>query len=173
MCEQIIFKKSLGTELALKGNFDCNVTNGGGIYGKKQIGRLNYSIGLEYTLSLDFKLRRSINKSYELAKLSAQESAEYAAIKESNEWLQILDDWNSAKTRLKLASEIERIQIQRHKEDESLLRKGRTTTYLVLQSEQGLDDATLNVLQSILDLIKIYEKAKILYSGNYKYKYEF
>ncbi|MDR2666166.1 MAG: TolC family protein [Endomicrobium sp.] len=170
LCDQIIFQKSLGAELALKGSFDCNVTNGG-IYEKKQIGRLNYSIGLEYTLPLDFRLRRSINKSYKLAKLSTQESAEYAVIKESNEWLQILDDWNSAKNRLKLAGEIERIQIQRHKEDENLLRKGRSTTYFVLKSEQELDDAALNVLQSILDLIKIYEKAKILYSGNYKYEF--
>lgn len=171
LCEQIIFKKSSGAELVLKGNFDCNVTNGGGIYEKKQIGKPNYSIGLEYTLPLDFKFRRSINESYELSKLSAQKSAEYAAIKENSEWLQILDDWNGAKTRFKLASEIERIQIQRHKENENLLRNGRSTTHLVLQSEQGLDDATLNVLQNILDLIKIYEKAKILYSGNYKYEF--
>jgi hypothetical protein len=36
---------------------------------------------------------------------------------------------------------------------------------MVLQSEEDLDAATLNVFKGILELIQIYEQAKAFYSG--------
>jgi outer membrane protein TolC len=164
--DQIAHDKSSGADLVLSGQFVLNgveqalsdavqhITNGD---------KPSYSIGLKYTLPLDFKLRKTVNQGYEAAKNSARKSAEYAAIQENNDWFQLVDNWNNAKLRLDLAIEIEKMQQQRQEEDKNLLRKGRTTTNLVLQSEQALDDATLNVLKNILELIQIYEKASAFY----------
>ncbi|MDR1784138.1 MAG: TolC family protein [Endomicrobium sp.] len=161
--DQIISKKNLGADLVLKGSF-CYDDD---IRRKKTTYRPNYSLSLKYTLPFDFKLRRSINKGYELAKLSAQKSAEYAVTRENNEWLQILEDWNSAKMRLKLVSEIKEIEMQKYHEYKNLLIKGRSTTFYVLESERKLNDAVLQVLKTIWDIIKIYEEAKMFYGDNY------
>jgi outer membrane protein TolC len=166
--DQIANEKNTGADLVLSGQVALNgveqslneaaqhITNGD---------KPSYSVGLKYMLPLDFKLRKTVNKGYEAAKKSAQQSAESAAIKENIDWLQLVDDWNNEKLRMELNIEIEKVQQQRQEEDKNLLRKGRITTYLVFQSEQALDDATLSVLKGILELIKIYEKAEALYNN--------
>ncbi|MDR1087620.1 MAG: TolC family protein [Endomicrobium sp.] len=127
--------------------------------------RSSYSIGLRYTLPLDFKIRKVIDKGYEAAKIAAHSLAESAASKENNDWIELLDNWNNTRIRLEIAFDIEKIQRQRYEEDRKLLERGRTTTYMVLQSEEDLDSSTLNVLKGILQLIKIDEEAKAFYSG--------
>jgi outer membrane protein TolC len=167
--DQVISEKNLGADLVLKGNFRIN---GSGSTIREAVKCIidrnapSYAISLEYTLPLDFKLRKNISEGYKSAKVAVQKSAEYTAVKENNDWLQLLDDWNNAKTKLEFAIEMEKIQQQRYREDKNLLDKGRTTTYLVLQSEQALDEATIGVLQSVLELIKIYEQAQQLYGGS-------
>jgi outer membrane protein TolC len=169
--DQISSKKNMGTDLVLIGQFALNGVEQELNVAMRRISngdKPSYTIGLKYTLPLDFKLKKTINEGYESAKISAQRAAEYAAISENNDWLQLEDNWNNARIRLKHVLEIEKIQKQRYEEDKNLLRKGRSTTYQVLQSEQALDDATLNVLQSIFELIKIYEQAEVFYSYNSK-----
>jgi hypothetical protein len=126
--------------------------------------RVSYFCGLKYTLPLDFKLRKAVEQGYEVAKIAAQKFAEAAELKENNDWFQIVDNWNNAKLRLELAVEIERIQQQRYEENKYLLKMGRNTTYVVLQSEQALDDARLNVLRNVLELIQIYENVEAFYN---------
>jgi outer membrane protein TolC len=165
---QVISEKSLGADLVLKGNFRISGFESTFKEAVKHIMDRNkpaYAVSLEYTLPLDFKLRKNIGEGYKSARIAAQKSAESAVVKENNDWLQLLDDWNSAKTKFELAVEIEKIQQQKYQEDKNLLDKGRTTTHLVLQSEQALDEAAICVLQSVLELIRIYEQAQ-LYSGN-------
>ncbi|MDR1511802.1 MAG: hypothetical protein LBS15_03460 [Endomicrobium sp.] len=171
--DQIISKKDLGANLILKGSFDYNVAIGNVCKKMRTSGPPNYSINLEYTLPLNFDVQRNINNGYELAKFSAQKFAEDAVIKENNEWLKILDDWNNGKTRLKLNVEIKKMQMQKYQEDRNFLRKKKGGVICLVLHSVGreLDDATLNVLQNILDLIKTYEKAKILYGENYKYEF--
>jgi outer membrane protein TolC len=128
--------------------------------------RPSYSLSLRYTLPLDFKLREKVNKGYESSKISAQKAAQAAIIAENNEWLNLLDNWENAKSRLALASEIRTVQQQSHEEQQSLLKKGRSTTYMVIQSEESLDDAELSVLQGIFELINIYEQAEAYYKDD-------
>jgi hypothetical protein len=164
---QIYSQKNLGADLILIGKFSLNsfgesinsrcIINGNKPY---------YSMGLRYILPLDLKLRKTVNDGYEEAKISAQKHAEYMIILENNDWLQLINDWNNAKIKLGLVVEIENIQKLKYKENENLLKNGRSTTYFVLQSEQDLDDAILNVLRGILELIKIYEKIETFYNCN-------
>lgn len=167
--DQEISSLNLGSDLIFTGGLALN-----GIdykFGKavEKLGnesRPSFFLGLNYTVPLDFKLRKTINKGYDSAKLAAQKAADDIAVKEKNDWLQIVDNWNNSKSRLALAIEIQNIQQQRNQEDQKLLRRGRTVTYLVLQSEQDLDDATLSVFQNILELISIYEQAEAFYGKN-------
>ncbi len=168
MYQQIASQKGMGSDLVFTGEYALNGLDEKFDKATENIGdnKPTYTVGLRYTLPLDFKLRKTINTGYESAKMSAQKAAEFAMVKEKNDWAQLVDDWNNAKSRLDLAMEIEKIQQQRNNEDQSLLKKGRSTTYLVLQSEQDLDDATLSVLQGILELISIYEQADAFYNTN-------
>ncbi|MCL2799636.1 MAG: TolC family protein [Endomicrobia bacterium] len=162
-------EKSMGADLVLSGQIGANSAHGELIDNTQSlsIGGPTFAVGIRYTLPLDFNLRKDINKGFESAKISSQKAAGFAAIRENNDWLQLLDNWNNAKSRLALAKEIQKIQQDRNIEDQDLLRKGRSTTYLVLQSEQDLDDATLSVLQGTLELISIYEQAEAFYNNNY------
>ncbi|AKL98093.1 TolC family protein [Endomicrobium proavitum] len=162
-------KKSIGQDLVLTGQFSLN-----GVDEKYEVAKdyvlkgekPAFTVGLKYTLPLDFSARSSIKSGYESAKTSAQKTAESAKIKESNDWLQLVDNWNNSKARLALLTEIQTIQHQRNAEEQNLLKKGRSTTYYVLQSEQDLDDSTLNVFQNILELVSIYEQAEAFYNTN-------
>jgi outer membrane protein TolC len=166
--EQEASQRNRGADLVLEGKYLLNgveQSSGKSFDHIKNGDKPSYSLGLKYTLPLDFKLRRAIDKGYEAAKVSAQTAAESAVVKENNDWIQLLDNWDNARIRMELAVEVEKIQKQRYEEDRKLLKRGRTTTYMVLQSEDDLAAATLNVFKSILELIQINEQAKAFYSG--------
>lgn len=169
MQDQIVSEKSMGSDLVITGQFDLNGVNKDFARAGSDLGELNkpsYTVGLRYTLPLDFSLRKTINKGYEAARISAEKAVESAKLKETSDWLQLVDNWNNAKSRFALAIEIRDIQQKRNEEEQNLLKKGRSTTYLVLQSEQDLDDAYLSMLQTIFELIGIYEQADALYNTN-------
>ncbi|MDR1474197.1 MAG: TolC family protein [Endomicrobium sp.] len=167
--DQEVSQRSRGADLVFEGKYAFNNVaqnqTSKSFERIKDGDRSSYSIGLRYTLPLDFKLRKVIDKGYEAAKIAAQSSAESVASKENNDWIQLLDNWNNTRIRLEVAFDIEKIQRQRYEEDRKLLQRGRTTTYMVLQSEEDLDSSTLNVLKGILELIKIDEEVKAFYSG--------
>ncbi|MDR1104194.1 MAG: TolC family protein [Endomicrobium sp.] len=166
--DQEASQRSRGADLVLEGKYSLNGVEqsaGKSFEHIKNGNRPSYFLGLKYNLPLDFKLRKAIDKGYEAAKVSAQTAAESAVVKENNDWIQLLDNWDNARIRMELAVEVEKIQKQRYEEDRNLLKIGRTTTYMVLQSEDDLDASTLNVFKSILELIQINEQAKAFYSG--------
>jgi outer membrane protein TolC len=165
--DQEVSKKSRGADLVLEGKYSLDgveQSSKGAFEHIKNGDSSSYSVGLRYILPLDFKLKKAIDKGYEAAKISAQTAAESACVKENNDWAQLLDNWNNGSIRLELAFEVEKIQKQRYEEEQNLLNRGRTTTYMVLQSEEDLDMATLNGFKSILELIQIDEQAKAYYS---------
>ncbi|MCL2335194.1 MAG: TolC family protein [Endomicrobia bacterium] len=165
--DQIYSQKSLSSDLIVSGQAALNgvtpdfdkaadyVVNGD---------KPSYSIGLRYTLPLNFNLRKNINTGFQSAIEAAMKAEESAQIQETNDWLQLVDNWNNAKSRYALSTEIRDIQQKRDEENQSLLKKGRSTTYLVLQSEQDLDDSTLNMLRNIFELMNIYEQASAFYN---------
>lgn len=170
VCDQIINKKTNGADLIINGQVALNGVEQNFESAKDSLANAqspSYSLDIRYSLPLNFKLKKVLHQGYEASKIAAREKAKFLCIKEVNDWQQLLDDLNDAKVENILTREIERIQKQKKQEDNKLLEMGRTTTYLALQSEQALDDATLNVLRSTLELIKVYETAKTIYSYDY------
>jgi outer membrane protein TolC len=167
--DRIISNKNSGADLVLTGKLGFSDT-GVDVY-KPASASLNgdgtnYTFGVKYSLPLDFSIRASMNSGYEWAKEAASQKAGSLKLSEQNDWSQLVDDWNNAKIRFELCSEINKIQKNRNEEDKSLLRKGRSTTYLVLQSEEDLDSAELNYLESTLELIRLREQAEAFYNNN-------
>jgi len=165
--DQIYSQRNIGSDLVFTGQFAFNGVNQDFSTARDYVvtgNKPSYSLGLVYTLPLDFNLRGTINSGYQSAIMSARKAEESAQIQETNDWLQLVDNWNNAKSRYGLATEIKDIQQKRDEENQRLLKKGRTTTYFVLQGEQDLDDATLGVLQNILELMNIYEQAEAFFN---------
>jgi outer membrane protein TolC len=168
MYAQSLSEKGMGSDLIFTGQFAMNGVNKDFSSASSDVAELNkpsYSVGLKYSLPLDSSLRKTIIKGYESAKISAEKALENAKLQENSDWLQLVDDWNNARSRYALSIEIRNIQQKRNEEEQGLLTKGRSTTYLVLQSEQDLDDAYLSMLQNIFELIGIYEQVEAFYSN--------
>ncbi|MDR3281574.1 MAG: TolC family protein, partial [Endomicrobium sp.] len=160
--DHIAYKKNSCGDLLLRGHYILNSVD-------KRImtlDRPSYYVGAVYILPLDFRLRRTVNKGYESAEIAARKFADCAAVQEKVDWIQIVDNWRNANERLSLVVEIESIERQRHLENRFLFSKGRITTYQILRSEQDMDDAILSVLQNILELLKINNKAKTFYDAS-------
>jgi outer membrane protein TolC len=157
--DYMTYKKNSCGDLILRGHCVLNNANSLISWSKPSC-----YVEIAYTLPLDFKLRKAVERGYQSAEIAAQEFAKWAEIQEKVDWIQIVDNWNNANVRLCLSIEIEDLERQKHLENRFLFSRGRLTTYQVLQSEQDLDDATLKVLQNILELVKIQNRAKAFYS---------
>ncbi|MDR3111948.1 MAG: TolC family protein [Elusimicrobiota bacterium] len=164
--ERLYHKKNSGADLVLVGEFDIyNVNQKVKNFTDQQSDGSGYSVGFQWSVPLDFKIREIADAGYLHAVEAAQQDAKAIALLAKNEWLELVDNWNNAKKRLSLVAEIEEIQRTRNEEDKNLLRRGRSTTYLVLQGEQDLDNATLNVLTVVLELMTLREQAETLYNN--------
>jgi outer membrane protein TolC len=152
------YKKNSCGDLILRGHCVLNNANSLISWSKPSC-----YVEVAYTLPLDFKLRKAVEKGYQSAEIAAQEFAKWTEIQEKVDWVQIVDNWNNAKARLYISIEIENLERQKHSENRFLFSRGRITTYQVLLSEQDLDDATLKVLQNILELVRIQNRAKAFY----------
>ncbi|MCL2389380.1 MAG: TolC family protein [Elusimicrobia bacterium] len=125
--------------------------------------RPSFVVGARYSLPLDFSTRRTVRRGFDLAETAALATVSALVTSEQNDWLALSDNWRFARERLKLLHEIVNVQTRRHRESQSMLTRGRLTTYEALQSEQDLDDATLSLLANILEVITIYETNRALY----------
>ncbi len=110
-----------------------------------------YSLGLALAVPLDYGRLRNVKKGYALDFDSAREALASAEINSSNDWEQLTRNWNNVKSRLALAQEIQQIQEQRVKEEQSRFERGKTTTFLLLTAQNDLDDATLNVYRLVFE----------------------
>ncbi|MDR1928581.1 MAG: hypothetical protein LBQ07_00610 [Endomicrobium sp.] len=154
--EKICLQKDICPDLILDGQFTVKQNN-------NSKSRPFYSINLRYIYPIDFKFIKTVNNGYELAQISAEKYAESMIIQETNDWFKLMEDLHNTKLKLDIAIEIEKKQYQKYEEDKKLLERGRCTTYQILQSEQELSDASLNILKYTLEFIKIREYIKTFY----------
>ena len=115
-----------------------------------------YSFGVSLIVPLDYKRLNIIKEGYNQDSLSSKKSVEKAEISAKNDWDNLLKTWKNVKTRLLLAENIRGIQEERVQNEQKLLEKGRTTTFLFLRAQDDFDDATLTVYGLILEEITTY-----------------
>lgn len=118
-------------------------------------------IGLKLVATLDQDLvrkeRNGLIKASEASRLE-RESKEFNA---QQEWEELLQQLGDAKTRLKLASELEAAQKQKLDYEKDRLERGRTTTYQILLFEQDYASSQLGTIKAKADVLGIQAKIKL------------
>jgi outer membrane protein TolC len=110
-----------------------------------------FVFGINYTTTLDFSKVFETRKGYELDMHSAFESLNKTEVSADNDWEELTRNWENVKSRLALAQDIKDIQEKRVNAEQEKFQRGRTTTNNVLNAENDLDDASLNVYRLTME----------------------
>lgn len=123
--------------------------------------RPTFIVGLKLSTVLDRDLinkeRNGLIKASEASRLE-RESKEFYA---KQEWENLLQQLFDAKTRLRLASELESTQKQKLDYEKDRLERGRTTTYQILLFEQDYASSQLGTIKAKADVLGILAKIKL------------
>lgn len=156
-------KNNAGMDIVLSGRYTAN---GSGITfsDAQKVDKPVYTIGVTLSLPLDFIRWNKVVKSYEQNAIAAQKSADSALAQEKTDWDNLLDSWKNDIAQLEMAKEVQDYYQRYVEENRHLLQRGRTTTNLLIQSEEALDSAALAVFGASLTLIMDYEKSNTYYN---------
>lgn len=113
------------------------------------------TVGLNLTWSLDFGLKKKLKEAYEAEKAGAKQRWERTVFDSQVEWETLKRNLQESIKRFELAQELEKVQKAKLQYEERRHRRGRTTTFQVLQFESDYSLAQLNRLS---------EQAKILHA---------
>ncbi len=119
------------------------------------------AVGVMYTTPLNFSISRTVRKGYENDLNAARENLAKAQLSSQNAWDELVRAWNEVKVRLALAREIRDIQSLRLEEEQRKSQRGRTTTFLRLNAENDLDDATLNVYRLAFEELMVLAQVEL------------
>jgi len=111
------------------------------------------TLGINFVVPLDYRTLETVKEGYRRDFASSAAALQKTELSARKDWLKTTRSWNDVKTRLALAQEIKDIQEQRVANEQERFRKGRTTTFLLLNAENDLDDATLNVYRLVFEAI--------------------
>lgn len=159
--------KSIGADLKLSGKFAFNGVDSSFAGASSEMTKLNYpswALGLSYSLPLDFSIQKTVNEGFEAEIQATTKQAEQIELAEKNDWNILNANWKNTLEKYDIAKEINQIQQERNIEEQKLLRRGRSTTFEMIQSEEDLDDAVLTQYQLSMDLIFILLESQMLYN---------
>jgi len=120
-----------------------------------------YTLGLSFIVPLDYKTLTTVKRGYNNDFTSSKEAFKSAMNAAQNDWDQLQTSWSNVKSRLQLAKDIMKIQDDRVKAEQKKFEKGRTTTFLLLSSENDLDDATLSLYRTVFEEIMTLAQAEL------------
>jgi outer membrane protein TolC len=122
-----------------------------------------FTFGINYVIPLDFSNVSTTRKGYEQDEKAALESVTETEISAEHDWAELNKNWANVRLQLQLSQEIKNIQEARVNAEQQKFQRGRTTTFNVLNAENDLDDATLNVYRLSLQQL-IYASQAELYN---------
>ncbi|HBU69860.1 MAG TPA: hypothetical protein DEE98_05695 [Elusimicrobia bacterium] len=120
-----------------------------------------YAVGLVFFAPIDFKVVSRVRKAYKSDYESAREALGKTELSVKNDWDELFRTWKNVKSRVSLAKEIKDIQSERVAVERDKSKRGRTTTFLLLNSENDLDDATLNEYRLIFEELNINAQSEL------------
>lgn len=118
-----------------------------------------YMVGVQCIVPLDYKTLLKVREGYKLDFIAAKDRLTSTEINAGNDWEQLQENWKNVKTRLALACEIKTIQYDRLEHEQDLLEKGRSTMFQMINSENDLDDSTLNVYKIVFEELILMSEA--------------
>ena len=120
-----------------------------------------YTVGLTCTVPLDYKTLKKVRQGFSKDLAASGEYLKSTENAVQNDWEQLMKDWKTVHSRIKLAEKIRRIQENRVENEEKRFERGRTTTFQRIDAENDLDDATLNLYQLIYQKLLIEAEADL------------
>ena len=120
-----------------------------------------YNIGLNLSVPLDRDLIANLNNSYKAQSRAALLEFNRKQFELSNEWKRLAEQFNLFIKQLHIADAIVKTQLEKLKNEEDLLKNGRTTTFQVLQFEQDYFNAQTQYLDTKNKLLKLSTMMKL------------
>ena len=111
----------------------------------------NYTVGLAVSMPLGYSLINTVKEGYHNDVEAAVQGLARARLSADNSWDDLATNWKNVKDRLQMARDIQDVQSKRVESEQKLFRRGRTTTFLVLNAQNDLDDAVLSVYRLIFE----------------------
>lgn len=120
-----------------------------------------YTAGITLAVPLNFRILSAVNKGYTEDRDAAKNTLDKAVLTASNDWNDLARTWRNVASRIDLATQIREIQADRVGNERKKFQRGRTTAFLLLNAENDLDDATLNVYRLIFEQFGIVAQAEL------------
>lgn len=124
-----------------------------------------WTLGLQFSMPLDFGLRSQIRQGRLLEQEAAESNWGRKQFEENQNWHILVEQFKQVQQRLSLAVELDNAQRQKLHFEQARLEKGRTTTYQVLMFEQDYSQSQLTLIQTQSELIQLHAQLK-LYTKN-------
>lgn len=156
-------KSEIQPKLDLVAGFSTNGRDGTTSASYYQAGTDRYptwSVGVNFSMPLDFFLWRDVNRGLARAQSAADYAAKGAEFNEAKLWTDLLSQKKEALGRYERAVSIERLQTELVKRERTRLMNGRTTTFEAITFEQNLALAQIQRVKNQLDLLQIYNSIK-------------
>lgn len=157
-------ESQLKPQLDLQASFATNGRDGLTSVANSQNGDLNeyptWSVGLNFSVPLDFGLIHDLKHGYSAAKQSAEDLDSEAVFTQARTWDDLAKQKREAQGRYERALNIEKITTQLVKREQQRLRNGRATTFEALNIEQNLALAQIQRVRSQLALMQIHNALK-------------
>jgi outer membrane protein TolC len=121
----------------------------------------NYTIGLMVSMPLGYSLNNEVRDGYRKDVEAAAQGLAKAKLSADNSWDDLITNWKNVKDRLQMARDIQNVQSLRVESEQKRFQRGRTTTFQVLNAENDLDDAMLNVYRIMFEELVTQAQAEL------------
>jgi outer membrane protein TolC len=98
--------------------------------------RNTFSMGVTFDVPLDYNLNKNLASAYKAEKHAAELALSRKQFEVTNEWQQLAEQFDLLYNQLQLSKQLEITQSEKLKNEELLLKNGRTSTFQVIQFEQ-------------------------------------
>jgi outer membrane protein TolC len=118
-------------------------------------GRPTALVGLQFSMPLHLSDQKSAREGATRQSQANEYLLQQRQIDQENAWIELTQQIEDAKQRLKLARTLEKIQTQKLENERAMLRQGRSTTFQILQFQQDAASAELSRAQITAQLINL------------------
>ena len=120
----------------------------------------NYTVGVKFNVALEQGIQARAREGYR-AEAEANEMIFRRKVYETErEWTDLEQKFAEGKNRLTIASKLEKAQKSKLDNERERLRRGRTTTFQVIQFEEDFANAQLNRIRMEAEVLGIYSQMK-------------
>jgi outer membrane protein TolC len=120
----------------------------------------NYAVGVKVNIPLQQGIAARAREGYQIQAESSDLAFRRKAYETEREWTDLNQRLEESRKRLDLARKLEDAQKAKLDAERNRLRRGRTTTYTVIQFEEDFANAQLNRLRIEAEILGIYSQLK-------------